>query len=341
MAVRDPVLPAAQADLHAVDITEGGQVLLQALPSSLPAARGNTLLVPASTRRSLQLFELTPAGVVQQLTATGTHCTGRYVPGRRTVVIEHDWGVGSASQLSLLNLVATYLPAGLEGFHLLAHGAGITHRLLQVHSRGVLYLSDERKRGIMDLWWRDWLLGCRLVAQDLPIDLQASCTPDGRMCATYSRIGNCVALVCLETGHAERYQLPTRIPIISVAVTPDGRAAHLTYCDHHEHGTLEFSPAAGLRDMPSLGHVISGGFCPDGAYTVVLDHTGPRIRILDATAREVAAWQLPVDRRHTSEAEYMAQCYVVWSPKSRQAVIDACHRAWRVELAERRVTTLW
>lgn len=341
VAVRDPVLPAAHADLHAIDITESGQVLLQALPTSLPAARGNTLHVPASTRRSLQLFELTPAGVVQQLTATGTHCTGRYVPGRRTVVVEHDWGVGSASQLSLLNLVATYLPAGLEGLHLLAHGAGITHRLLQVHSRGVLYLSDERKRGVMDLWWRDWVLGCRPLAQDLPIDLQASCTPDGRMCVTFSRVDNCVALVCLETSQIARYQLTTRIPITSATVTPDGRSAHVTYCDHLEHGTLVFSPDEGLRDMPSPGHVITGGFCPDGTYTVILDHAGPQIRILDAAGGEVMAWRLPPNHRHTSNAECMARGYAVWSPHSHQVVIDACQRAWRVELPERRLTTLW
>src|SRR3954447_3203755 len=55
---------------------------------------------------SLQLVEIAPDGTRTPLTDLPSRCSGRYVPGRRAVVVEHDNGGGRHTQLSPLDLEA-------------------------------------------------------------------------------------------------------------------------------------------------------------------------------------------------------------------------------------------
>ena len=65
---------------------------------------------------SLQLVEIAPDGVVTPLTALPSRCTGRYVPGSRTVLVQHDDGGDEQWQISSLDLTELPTePVGLDG----------------------------------------------------------------------------------------------------------------------------------------------------------------------------------------------------------------------------------
>src|SRR4051794_19093431 len=53
---------------------------------------------------SLQLVEIAADGTATPLTDLPSKCRGRYVPGRRQIVVEHDQGGDENFQLSLLDL---------------------------------------------------------------------------------------------------------------------------------------------------------------------------------------------------------------------------------------------
>lgn len=53
-----------------------------------------------------QLYEIAPDGAWRTLTSLTESCTGRYLPDRRAVVVQHDSGGNERGQLSLLDLDA-------------------------------------------------------------------------------------------------------------------------------------------------------------------------------------------------------------------------------------------
>ena len=61
---------------------------------------------------SLQLVEIAPDGTTTALTDLPSRCAGRYVPGRRQVLVEHDSGGDEKWQISLLDLAGPPGPAG-------------------------------------------------------------------------------------------------------------------------------------------------------------------------------------------------------------------------------------
>src|SRR6266700_2795921 len=62
------------------------------------------ILAGSDDSGSMQLVELAPDGAARPLTALPGACRGRYLPGTRTVVVEHDQGGDERAQLSLLSL---------------------------------------------------------------------------------------------------------------------------------------------------------------------------------------------------------------------------------------------
>src|SRR5690242_20829095 len=53
---------------------------------------------------SMQLVEIGPDGARTPLTDLPSRCSGRYLPGTRAVVVEHDNGGDEHTQLSVLDL---------------------------------------------------------------------------------------------------------------------------------------------------------------------------------------------------------------------------------------------
>ncbi len=116
---------------------------------------------------SQQLVEIGPDGTRTPLTDLPSRCRGRYVPGRRLVVVEHDQGGDENYQLSLLDL--TELPAapiGLDGLTPLVADPGHLHTLLDVTASSVVYCTNRRNDIDMDVVLRDLTTGEERVVYD-------------------------------------------------------------------------------------------------------------------------------------------------------------------------------
>ncbi len=94
---------------------------------------------------TVQLVELAPDGGATLLTALPGACRGRYLPGERVVVVEHDDGGNERGQLALLTLDPPPAePVGLDGLRPLVHDPEHVHRLVDVLPGRVVYLTNRR-----------------------------------------------------------------------------------------------------------------------------------------------------------------------------------------------------
>jgi prolyl oligopeptidase PreP (S9A serine peptidase family) len=116
---------------------------------------------------SVQLVEIAPDGAVTPLTALPSRCRGRYVPGRRQVVVEHDQGGDENFQLSLLDLVELPAsPVGLDGLTPIVADPDHLNALLDVTESSIVYCTNRRNGVDMDVVVRDLVTGEERVAYD-------------------------------------------------------------------------------------------------------------------------------------------------------------------------------
>jgi dipeptidyl aminopeptidase/acylaminoacyl peptidase len=116
---------------------------------------------------SLQLVEISPDGVRTPLTDLPSKCRGRYVPGRRQVVVEHDQGGDENFQLSLLDLTELpTAPVGLDGLTPLVRDESHMNTLLDVTGTSVVYSTNHRNGVDMDVFVRDLTSGEERVVYD-------------------------------------------------------------------------------------------------------------------------------------------------------------------------------
>ncbi|MDO5699961.1 MAG: hypothetical protein Q4P36_00605 [Bowdeniella nasicola] len=273
-----------------------------------------------------QLWELT-AGGGRALTSLPTSCTGRFVPGHRAVVIEHDWGRGTTHQISLLNLVHTIIPSGLDGLHLLAHGAGVSHRLLDTHYRGVLYSASAPRANRIDLWFRDWFEGARCIRRDVPADLEGRVGNDGVTVATFSPARSEVGMTHLVSGSSRVVALPEGAT--PTGVYPDASTGAVLVSATHGGAHLTYAidgQRAELAGVQAEGYVIPGGICPASAHMVTRAYAPPENLTLSGIDGEVIlTWALP---------DPQCEVRAVWSPSGEHCAIEAGSVGWRVRLAD-------
>ncbi|HYJ70222.1 MAG TPA: S9 family peptidase, partial [Nocardioidaceae bacterium] len=94
---------------------------------------------------SLQLVELYPEGRRTALTSLPGACSGRYLPGERVVVVQHDDGGNERAQLSLLRLEPSPSePVALDGLEPLVRDERYLHTLCDVRSGEVVYATNRR-----------------------------------------------------------------------------------------------------------------------------------------------------------------------------------------------------
>ena len=116
---------------------------------------------------SQQLVEISPDGVRTPLTHLPSRVRGRYVPGRRQVVVEHDQGGDENFQLSLLDLSTPLVqPVGLDGLTPLVRDEGHLNTLLDVTATSVVYCTNRRNDVDMDVVVRDLTTGEERVVYD-------------------------------------------------------------------------------------------------------------------------------------------------------------------------------
>ena len=101
---------------------------------------------------SLQLVEIDPDGTRTPLTDLPSRCTGRYVPGRRQVVVQHDQGGDENMQLSLLDLDSRPTsPRTLEELTPLVRDPAFLHVLRDVTPEHLVYSTNRRNAVDMDV----------------------------------------------------------------------------------------------------------------------------------------------------------------------------------------------
>lgn len=116
---------------------------------------------------STQLVEIAADGTRTPLTDLPGRCSGRYLPGRRQVVVQHDQGGDELMQLSLLDLSAERsAPAGLDDLTPVVTDPAYMH-VLQDVDRATLTYSTNRRNGVdMDVVVRDLETGAETVVFD-------------------------------------------------------------------------------------------------------------------------------------------------------------------------------
>src|SRR5690625_3548793 len=115
----------------------------------------------------MQLVEIDTDGSRTPLTDLPGRCTGRYLPGSRAVVVEHDAGGDENWQLSALDLdPARNAPAGLEDLTPLVRDARYMHVLQDVTATRLVYSTNRRNGVDMDVIVRAHDDGSEQVAYD-------------------------------------------------------------------------------------------------------------------------------------------------------------------------------
>ena len=97
---------------------------------------------------SVQLVELRPDGARVPLTALDGAVHGRYVPGRRLVVVSHDTGGNERAQLSLLDPDAVDGPVGESGLIPLVRDPDHIHGLVEILPTGEVVYTTNRRNGV-------------------------------------------------------------------------------------------------------------------------------------------------------------------------------------------------
>ncbi|WP_370864629.1 S9 family peptidase [Nocardioides agariphilus] len=116
---------------------------------------------------SLQLVEVDPDGTTTALTDLPSRCAGRYVPGRRQVLVEHDNGGDEKWQISLLDLTTPLgRPARLDDLTPVVSDPDHMNVLYDVTSASLIYSTNRRNDVDMDIVVRDLDTGQESVVFD-------------------------------------------------------------------------------------------------------------------------------------------------------------------------------
>ena len=116
---------------------------------------------------SLQLVEVARDGTRTALTDLPSKCSGRYLPGRRAVVVQHDNGGDEKMQLSLLDLAGPLgRPAALADLTPLVADPAHMNALQDVTATTLVYSTNRRNDVDMDVVVRDLESGEEIVVYD-------------------------------------------------------------------------------------------------------------------------------------------------------------------------------
>ena len=269
-----------------------------------------------------------------ELTALPGAVSGRYVPGERTAVVQHDTGGDERSQLSLLDLDAPRRgPAQLADLRPLVRDPEHVHRLLDVLPGRVVYATNRRNGVDFDVVIRSALTGEEQVVYDRGgMVLEVAASPDSQYV---------VLTVPGRQAMSEQLVLVNTMPI-----TEHEHVRDLTPADEHaRHTRVRWLPDASAvvvttnagRDRtgiaridPDTGayewlvrdehHDLTGWLSPDGATLLVHanDDGASRLSLHDAATGQLRSpVRLPAEGWCTYPLPDP-----VWSPDSREVVLS-------------------
>ncbi len=251
------------------------------------------ILVATDEHGTMQLVELDPSGSVTALTALDGPCSGRYLPGRRAVLVSRDTGGDENTQLSVLDLAASETPAGLTGLRHLVDEPQYVHRPTDVTATHLVYVTNRRNRIDFDIVVRDLDSDAeRAVYQGTGAVEDAALAANGRWLAFTVPAGpplsDRLMLLDLATGEVQavtgdsdpdRYLRPR--------FTDDGGVAVTTNRGHDTTGVARYDLDTGAWTwlIRPAGNDVSGWLSPDGSAMLVVenDDGASRVSLRDST----------------------------------------------------------
>jgi protease II len=176
------------------------QLLAVAVSEAFDVDSAGRILAGSDESGCMQLVEISPDGSARALTALPGACSGRYLPGERTVVVSHDDGGNEREQISLLRLPPPgsqpggaqpdsshadgAQPAGLADLEPVVHDPRYVHRLADVSAGRICYLTNRRDGVRFDAVLRDLATGTEQTAFASEGSIrEAVASPDGRWLA--------------------------------------------------------------------------------------------------------------------------------------------------------------
>jgi len=223
-------------------------------------------------RGSMQLVEIGRDGRRTELTALPGPCSGRYLPGQRAVVVQHDTDGDERAQLSLLSLdPPPVAPVGSEGLTPLVRDPAYIHALVDVRPDAVVYATNRRNGIDFDVIARDLATGSERVLYDGGGYVhETAVAPDSDAVA--------VTLVSLQPGS-------TQVRLVDGGVVTDVTPAD----EHARHEQVRMLPGGVLVTSSNSGREFSGvaRVGADGGWTW----------LVESDDHDVVAWPNP-DGRH-------------------------------------------
>ncbi|WP_263250452.1 alpha/beta hydrolase family protein [Saccharopolyspora rosea] len=280
---------------------------------------------------SVQLVELAD-GTATPLTALPGAVTGRYVPGERAAVVQHDTDGDERGQLSLLRLPRS-APAALDDLEPLVRDPDHVHRLLDVLPDRIVYSTNRRNGVDFDVVIRSVVTGEERVVYDgggMVLDVAVS--PDSRYAAltvpAVPPLSDRVLLVDTMPATEAEHVVALTDPADPARHThlgwlPDDSGLVVTTNSGRDRtGIARLDPRTGERTwlVTSADHDLSGWLSPDGRTLLV--HTNDdgtsRLALHDAASGErLRGVRLPAD----GWCGYPLPA-PVWSPDSRSVALS-------------------
>ena len=217
---------------------------------------------------SMQLVEVAPDGSRTPLTALPGPCTGRYLPGQRAVVVQHDTDGDERAQLSLLRLdPLPREPVGLDGLEPLVHDPRYIHTLVDVRPGAVVFATNRRNGVDFDVVSSDLRDGAETVLYDAGgyVDETAVAPDSDTVAVTLVSLQPCSTQVRLVTGAQIR------------DVTPVDEHAF------HEH----------VRPVPGGALVMSSNSGREFAGVVRVDGSGAWTWLVEPGDHDAVGWPSP------------------------------------------------
>ncbi|MEV0082271.1 alpha/beta fold hydrolase [Saccharopolyspora sp. NPDC050642] len=254
---------------------------------------------------STQLVELAD-GEPTPLTALPGAVTGRYLPGERAVVVQHDTDGNERGQLSLLRLDEPRLrPARLHDLQPLVRDPAHVHRLLDVLPGRIVYATNRRNGVDFDVVIRHVETGAEAIAYDQGgMVLEATASPDGRHLALTVPADRAMSdrLLLVDTATREVQALTGREEPArhgQIGWLPDGLVV-TTDADRDRAGIAHIDPRTGARHwlVTSDEHDLTGWLSPDGSTLLVQanDDGASRLALHDAATGDLLRTiRLPAD----------------------------------------------
>lgn len=225
---------------------------------------------------SVQLVELAADGSSMVLTDLPGPCSGRYLPGERMVVVEHDDAGDERAQLSLLDPTVPYQLTPL------VHDPAFIHSLAEVLAGRVVYRTNRRNGVDFDVVVRNIATGAEeVVYRGGGTVAEVTQSPDARY-----------LVVSLFGAQPMSAQL---LLVDALASTPDAAVSELTGAGEH----ARFEDVHWLPDSAALVLTTDRGV--DRTMVARLDVATEALTVLVSGDHDTRAWLSPDGRTLLTE----------------------------------------